>query len=85
MYIGTALTCTSIPAPQNGGIFFTPDTTSPHDYNTVATYTCNAGFGLTEGDPARACGGDDSSIRGVWNGIAPVCICKFKIVVYNRF
>ncbi|XP_064387965.1 uncharacterized protein LOC135336171 isoform X3 [Halichondria panicea] len=68
-----ALTCSGLSVPQNGRIFFTPDTTSPYDYNSVATYACNPGFGLTGGDPTRTCGGDDSSTSGVWSGTAPVC------------
>ena len=73
VYIATALTCSGLSVPQNGRIFFTPDTTSPYDYNSVATYACNPGFGLTGGDPTRTCGGDDSSTSGVWSGTAPVC------------
>ncbi len=65
--------CPAISAPPNGGISFNPGNSEPFDYDTMATYTCEAGFGLNRGDPLRICSGDGSSIDGTWTGNMPSC------------
>ena len=66
----SAITCSSLGAFANGQITYSTDTTSPHDFGTVATFTCNTGFSLS-GDSTRICGSG-----GVWSGSSPVCIGK---------
>ena len=57
---------------MNGMIAYSSDTTSPFDFETTATFTCNEGF-FIEGEPTRSCAGDGSSINGMWNGASPFC------------
>ncbi len=63
--------CTSLPAPDNGEIQYSPDTTAPFDYETIATYSCNDGFGPV-GVTERLCGGDDPN-AGEWSGNGATC------------
>ncbi len=68
----TATVCTSLAPPTNGFISFGPDTTSPYDYQTTATYVCIEGYGLFGGDRTRQCISESANI-GQWSGIAPMC------------
>ena len=56
----------------DGTIVYASDTSDPYDFGTTATHSCNMGFSLV-GVPLRTCGGDGSSINGVFNGVAPTC------------
>lgn len=47
--------------------------TSTYVVSTVATYSCDPGYGLSGGDTARTCGGDGSTTTGVWDGMMPTC------------
>ena len=67
-----AITCTSLSSIPNGRITYTPDTTSPFDFGTTATYSCDDGFFIV-GNSAQTCDGDGSGVGGVWSGSAPVC------------
>ena len=64
--------CSSLSTITNGVITYGPDSTDLFDYGTTATQTCNDGF-FPEGSSTRTCGGDGSSVSGVWGGTAPVC------------
>lgn len=67
-----AIMCTSLAAPALGYIVFNPDTTSPYDYQTTATYGCVEGYGLFGGYTTRQCeSGSDST--GSWSGKPPMC------------
>ena len=68
----SAITCTSLNLINNGLITFSPDTTSPFDFGTTASYSCNQGSYLV-GNVARTCGGDGSGVAGTWSGSTPVC------------
>ena len=68
-----AITCPSLGAFANGQVSYSPDTTAPHNFGTVATFSCNTGFSLSGGS-TRTCGGDGSSQNGVWSGSSPVCV-----------
>ena len=70
--IHTETVCTSLMAPINGMISYSPDTTPPYNYQTTATYSCSAGFGLVDGDRIRRCL-NSSSGDGRWVGTAPTC------------
>ena len=70
--MSTAVTCSSLTALTNGDISYAADTSAPFDFETIATYRCNNGFGLSGGDRVRTCmlsplGG------GFWSGVAPAC------------
>ena len=58
--------------------------TAEFDLGTVATYSCNDGYGLVGGD-IRTCvdGGDGNG--GVFDGEAPICERKERITYFNYF
>ena len=68
------VTCEDIPDPVNGQVVFDTDTTCPFDLGTTATYSCDAGFELQNGDIVRTCEGDGTTETGTWSGMAPVCV-----------
>ncbi len=72
-----AVTCSSLTAPTNGDISYATDTSAPFDFETIVTYRCNNGFGLSSGDRARTCIGTPLG-GGVWSGVAPTCDGKKK-------
>ncbi len=47
--------------------------TAPYLFDTVASYSCVNGFGLSGGGPTRTCGGDGSTTTGMWSGSIPTC------------
>ncbi len=65
------MVCPSLTAPMNGLITYATDTTSPFDYQTTATYSCDTGYGLSGDDSARTC--VSSGGPGEWNGIELTC------------
>ncbi len=67
-----AITCSILTDPSNGVITYTTDTTAPFDYQTTATYSCDAGFRLSIGYTARSCVGSTNG-PGIWSGTAPTC------------
>ena len=71
-FTAAAVTCSSLVVPANSMITYVTDTSSPFDYQTTATYSCVAGFGLFGGDTMRACV-KSSSGPGDWSGTAPIC------------
>ena len=73
-----AISCSTLPAAQNGIFFPSTDVSEPYDYGTTATYQCDSGYELTGGDTVRTCTGNGSSPVGQWNGTAPVCTGKDK-------
>ncbi len=83
--VPTAITCSGLSDPTNGMVNFAVDTTSPFDYQTRATYSCNSGYGLTSGDTVRTCEGSRNG-PGEWTGTAPFCEGKSKNVKqYNNY
>ena len=60
--------CPDIAEPVNGQINFSLDVLAPFDFGTVATYSCDTGFGLNGGDVTRMCEGDGSGPIGEWSG-----------------
>ena len=65
----TAITCTSLSPIANGLIGYESNT---FNFGTSATYTCTDGFFLIGGN-SRRCGGDGTSVNGVWSETAPIC------------
>ena len=68
--------CTSLAAPTMGLISYSPDITSPYNYQTTATYSCVEGFGLLGGDKTRQCNSPSAGNAG-WSGTAPTCESEF--------
>ena len=66
-----AITCRPLSPPTNGGVTYS--TASPFTSGSVATYSCDRGYGLSMGDARSTCGGDGSSPNGVWSGVVPIC------------
>ena len=65
--------CPDIPNPLNGKIEFAEDKLAPFDLGTVATYICDFGYAVTEGNEMRVCVMDELSEAGTWNGNATTC------------
>ena len=64
---------------------FSDDHFAPHDFATVATYTCDTGYGLSRGDATSTCGGDGSSTSGIWSGVVPTCEGMYKNLILKQF
>lgn len=58
---------------DNGIITYSSGTTEPHDFGTIAVYTCDRGFSLDGGNGLRTCSGNITSPTGTWSGPAPKC------------
>ncbi|XP_064386513.1 sushi, von Willebrand factor type A, EGF and pentraxin domain-containing protein 1-like [Halichondria panicea] len=65
--------CSALRSVMNGTISFPSGTTAPYDYETTATYQCNRGHVLTNGNRVRTSSGDGSSPTGQWDSTAPQC------------
>ncbi len=65
--------------PTNGIITFTGETSG---FMTMATYSCNPGYGLSGGDSVRTC--TSSSVgAGEWTGTSPTCEGMFYLVYFD--
>ena len=64
--------CQDIPDPANGQIHFVPDQTAPFNFGTLATFSCDPGYGL-DWEAKRQCGGNGNSTDGVWSDSSPTC------------
>ncbi len=67
-----AILCPTLVPPTNGMIRYDMDMTIPFDYQTMATYSCVAGFTLADGDTVRTCEGSSEG-SGAWSGKGPIC------------
>ena len=79
----SAITCPSLGTFANGQITYSIDITAPHNFGTVAIFSCNTGFSLSGGS-TRTCGGDGSSENGVWSGSSPVCVGELLQVLQTN-
>ena len=59
----TDVDCGSLTDPENGAVNFTTTT-----FNSVATYSCETGYNLVDGDMMRTC-----LASGTWSGSNPSC------------
>ncbi len=57
---------------MNGLVTYATDTTSPFDYQTTATYSCDTGYGMSGGDTVRTCVSSTAG-PGEWSGTVPTC------------
>ena len=67
--------CSDLPDPVNGRVTFAPDTLAPFRLDTIATYDCDIGFGLS-GAHERTCDSTDST--PTWSGDVPLCECELQ-------
>ena len=73
IFITAAITCSGLTSPTNAMITFSPSSSTPYSFGTMASYSCVSGFGLSGGDATRTCEGDGSSPSGMWSGVIPSC------------
>ena len=78
--LSTGIECSALADILDGTIAYSTDMTIPYDFGTTATYFCDSGFSLV-GNNIRTCGGDGSSVNGVWDLSEPSCQCKFSKMV----
>ncbi len=74
--------CSALPSVTNGTIDYSSGTTAPYDYETIATYQCNHGHVLTNGDSVNTCTGDGRSTVGEWDGAAPQCPRMSYVLIF---
>ena len=67
--------CPDLPDPTNGRVTFSTDSLALFTLNTVATYSCDEGYGLSGGSTTRTCGPNavNTDPEGTWSGSAPTC------------
>ncbi len=69
-----AIMCPDLPDPANGRVNFSADGLAPFVLATMATYSCEPGYGLNSTD-TRTCvdeSGETDPV-GTWDGDAPTC------------
>ena len=77
----TAIKCLSLNEIENGVILYANDTTPQYELGTVATYSCNTGFGLdlSNGSETRTCVDDgDNNAEGIFDLMPPSCVRKYN-------
>ena len=67
--------CPDLPVLTNGKVTFSTDTVAPFSLTTMATYSCDQGYGLSGGNTIRTCdpNADNTNREGVWSEDAPTC------------
>ena len=68
LFFPTAVDCGPLDPPMDGSVTLTGTV-----FGSVATYSCNDGFGL-EGEETREC-----QANSQWSGEAPTCVRKYCI------
>ena len=82
--IHTEITCSQLGEPEQGLIAYSPDDDgSPYSLGVSATYSCDSGFLLQNGDEVRVCQHDGISVSGEWSGSAPECVGECKECAFN--
>ncbi len=74
--------CPDLPDPANGRVTFSGDGLALFVLNTVATYSCEPGYGLNSTD-IRTCvdeSGETDPV-GTWNGDAPTCSGQLILIL----
>ena len=79
--VSTAITCSSLPS-VSGQIIYSPDSSNPFDYGTLAEYSCDTGLGVN-GPITRTCGGDGLNTTGVWSDSARPTTCDGRGLFTN--
>ena len=67
--------CPDFPDPANGRVTFSSDDVALFTLGTMATYSCDQGYGLSGGNAVRMCNANTviTDSEGVWDGSAPTC------------
>ena len=78
-YCYTEVTCSDLDAPENGQVSYSSSNGGPYDLGVVATYSCDDGFSLENGDEMRTCEQEGES--GVWSGMEPKCVGAFSTAI----
>ena len=75
----TVFMCPDLPDPTDGRVTFSADSLAPFTLNTMATYTCDEGYGHSAGSTIRTCGPNpvNTDSEGTWSGSAPACESEF--------
>ena len=81
-WLSAVIICPTLSAPTDGRVTYS--TSLPFVSETMATYFCDTGFGLSGGDVTSICGGDGSSPNGMWSGTPPVCEGTYVFVCTLR-
>jgi len=66
------IVCEELMEPDNGLVLYSSDGSSPFGFETVGSYSCAEGYGLSRGNSERTCVGSVTG-PGVWNGTTPSC------------
>ena len=74
------ITCPSLSAPSNGQVNYSTDATPPHDFETVAIFTCDTGFVLN-GTERVTCESGGFRRNGLWSGSSPTCTGKNDVTL----
>ncbi len=77
-----AVTCPLLASISNGSIAYSPGSTEPFNFDTVAAHSCDDGFYLM-GLGIQTCVGDGSSVLGQWSGILPTCSGNGTVATSN--
>ena len=67
-----AIMCPDLADPTNGRVTFSVDGLAPFVLDTVATYNCMQGYGLSS-TKTRTCIEDDAISVAIWNSFPPTC------------
>ena len=74
-FANTEITCAEIGNLEGGQISYSAGASrSEYSLGVTATYTCDSGSLLQNGDEVRVCQHDGVSVRGEWSGTAAECV-----------
>ena len=67
--------CPDLPDPANGRVTFSLDDVALFTLGTMATHSCDQGYGLSGGNTVRMCNANTviTDSEGIWDGSAPTC------------
>ena len=71
------ITCAELDDLERGHISYSAGASGFHySLGVMATYSCDSGLLLENGDEVRVCQHDGVSVSGEWSGSAPECLGK---------
>lgn len=76
--------CDDLPNLQNGTILFSSNERGNQSLGVRATYLCVEGFVLNT-EEVRTCSMNGVSIVGVWTGLTPQCLRKYKQLTFLQY
>ena len=73
----TAIECSALTAPTNGGVSYSTDMTEPFSIGTIATFICDDDYTLNSATATLTCADDNQAdTLGTWGGSEPSCLGK---------